>query len=62
MMLHDDAPALDSDRPAAAKGALAAYAYQQIRERLILSTYKGGETSGAASAGGVSQTQPDPGA
>ncbi|MCP9318572.1 GntR family transcriptional regulator [Acetobacter persici] len=43
MMLHDDAPALDTDRPAAAKGALAAYAYQQIRERLIFSAYKGGE-------------------
>lgn len=42
MMLHDDASGLETDRPAA-KGALAAYAYQQIRERLILSTYKGGE-------------------
>nr|WP_298796052.1 GntR family transcriptional regulator [uncultured Acetobacter sp.] len=42
MMMHDDAPDLDTDRPAA-KGALAAYAYQQIRERLVLSTYKGGE-------------------
>lgn len=43
MMLHDDAPALETDRPAAAKGALAAYAYQQIRERLIFSAYRGGE-------------------
>lgn len=43
MTLQDEALSDPSERPSSGRGALAAFAYQQIRDRLIHSYYRGGE-------------------